>query len=92
MLGVTCQVAEEKDAKALLALEMLDEHQFFTAIETHHITACGYGPIVALISSVKQLGCERGRLLCYKTSGDIAGEYSAVVGYASMAFNKSRKD
>jgi len=27
-------------------------------------------------------------LLCYKTSGDVTGDYSAVVGYASIVLTK----
>jgi len=28
------------------------------------------------------------KLLCYKTSGDIIGDYSSVVGYAAACFTK----
>ncbi len=82
------KIAQEKDSKALSALEQLDERQFYSAIEKHHISACGYGPVTALVSAVKILGANKARILCYKTSGDIAGEYSAVVGYASVAFTR----
>ncbi|UCG36514.1 MAG: AmmeMemoRadiSam system protein B [Candidatus Bathyarchaeota archaeon] len=80
--------AREKDLKALTALERLDEKQFFSTIETHRITACGYGPVVALVTAVKILGAGKGEILSYKTSGDITRDYSSVVGYASMAFTK----
>lgn len=82
------EVAEKKDGKALIALEKLDEKGFYSAIERYHITACGYGPVVALITAAKLLGAKKGQILCYKTSGDITGDYSAVVGYASAALTK----
>jgi len=80
--------AEKKDKKALNALEKLDEREFYSTIERYHITACGYGPVVALITASKLLGAKKGQILCYKTSGDITGDYSTVVGYASVAVTK----
>lgn len=82
------KIAEKKDTRALEALEKVDENAFHSTIEAQHITACGYGPVVALVSAAKLLGATKGRILCYKTSGDITGDYSAVVGYASVAFSK----
>jgi len=34
------------------------------------------------------LGVKEAKLLCYKTSGDVIGDYSAVVGYAAVCFKK----
>lgn len=78
------EAAEKKDKKALNALERLDEREFYSVIERYHITACGYGSVVALITASKLLGATKGQILCYKTSGDITGDYSSVVGYASV--------
>jgi AmmeMemoRadiSam system protein B len=80
--------AEKQDRLALKAVEALDEARFFSIIEEHNITACGYGPIVALITAAKVLGAKEAKLLCYKTSGDVIGDYSSVVGYAAMSFEK----
>jgi len=82
------EAAEKKDKKALSALEKLDEREFYSTVEGYHITACGYGPVVALVTAAKLLGAKKGQILCYKTSGDVMGDYSAVVGYASVAFTK----
>ncbi len=82
------ETAAKKDKAALNALEKLDEKTFYSTVESHHITACGYGPVVALATAAKILGAKRGQTLCYKTSGDITGDYSAVVGYASVAITK----
>jgi len=82
------ETAAKKDKKALSALEKLDEEEFYSIVESNHITACGYGPVVALITAAKLLGATKGQILCYKTSGDVTGDYSAVVGYASVAVTK----
>ncbi|MEM0058288.1 MAG: AmmeMemoRadiSam system protein B [Candidatus Bathyarchaeia archaeon] len=82
------KVAERKDKLALQAVVEMDEAKFYSTIETHRITACGYGPIVALIAAAKALGAKEAKLLCYKTSGDVSGDYSAVVGYAAVQFTK----
>jgi AmmeMemoRadiSam system protein B len=36
--------------------------------------------------TVKELGATRGELLRYATSGDVTGDTSSVVGYASIIF------
>jgi AmmeMemoRadiSam system protein B len=82
------KTAERKDMLALQAVEAMDEERFYSVIEEHQITACGYGPIIALITAAKVLGVKEAKLLCYKTSGDVIGDYSAVVGYAAVQFTK----
>lgn len=80
--------AAKNDRLALEAVEAMDEAKFYSVIETHRISACGYGPIAALITASKILGAKEAKLLCYKTSGDIIGDYSSVVGYAAVCFTK----
>lgn len=84
------EIAHKKDKRALDALKSLDEKSFFSIIEKYHVTSCGYGPVVALVAAAKMLGANRGEILCYKTSGDVTGDYSAVVGYASVALKNVR--
>jgi AmmeMemoRadiSam system protein B len=80
--------AAKNDRLALEAVEAMDEAKFYSVIETHYISACGYGPIAALITASKILGAKEAKVLCYKTSGDIIGDYSSVVGYAAVCFKK----
>ena len=82
------ETAEQKDKIALRALEELDERKFYSAIEDHRLTACGYGPVVALVTAAKILGAKKSRVICYKTSGDVTGDYTAVVGYAAATITK----
>jgi AmmeMemoRadiSam system protein B len=80
--------ASTKDMAALKAVEDMDEKQFYSIIETQNVTACGYGPIAAVIAAAKGLCVKEAKLLCYKSSGDITGDYSSVVGYAAVSFKK----
>ena len=80
--------AERKDRKAIDAILRLDEEGLYSTVESYGISMCGYGPAMAAITAVKDLGAKKAQLLCYKTSGDVTGDYSAVVGYASIAFTK----
>jgi AmmeMemoRadiSam system protein B len=80
--------AETKDNMALEAVEAMDEAKLYSVIEAHRISACGYGPIAALITAAKVLGVKKAKLLCHKTSGDVVGDYSSVVGYATVCLTK----
>lgn len=82
------ETAARKDKTALEAVVAMDEAGFYSTVERNRISACGYGPIAAVISAVKVLGAKEAKLLCYKTSGDIVGDYSSVVGYAAVCFTK----
>lgn len=80
--------ASKKDKMVLEAVESMDESKVYSVIEAQQVSACGYGPIIALITAAKILGATKAKLLCYKTSGDIIGDYSSVVGYAAVCFTK----
>jgi len=80
--------AEKKDKMAIDAVTKLNEERYYSLVESYNISTCGYGPTVAAITATKSLGAREGQLLCYRTSGDVTGDYSAVVGYASIAFMK----
>ena len=80
--------ASEKDRKAINAILQLDEASFYSVLESLNVTACGYGPIASLIVASKKLDAKKAELLSYRTSGDVTGDKSAVVGYAAIAVTK----
>lgn len=80
--------AEEKDGKAIRAILEMDEELLYSTIESYSISACGYGPVAALITAAKKLNARKAELLSYRTSGDITGDKSSVVGYASVSFTR----
>jgi len=80
--------ASEKDREAINAILRLDEQLFYSVLESRNVTACGYGPVAALITAAKELGAKSAELLSYRTSGDITGDMSAVVGYAAIMITR----
>jgi len=80
--------AETKDSTAIESILKLDEKELQDVVESRNISMCGYGPVSSAIRCAKILGATKGNLLNYKTSGDITGDYDAVVGYASVAISK----
>jgi AmmeMemoRadiSam system protein B len=78
------ETAEKIDKKLIKAIEKLDEDQFFELIRKLDASVCGFGPIAIALVAAKELGAKKGKLLCYKTSGDITEDFSSVVGYASI--------
>jgi MEMO1 family protein len=80
--------AVAKDKEALSMALAMDERGFQRTIEAKRITACGYGPVTAMIHAAKIIGAKNGQLLSYHTSGDVTGDKKAVVGYAAATFTK----
>jgi len=80
--------AERKDRMVIEAMLKMDENLLYSVLESHRVSACGYGPVAALIVAAKGLKAERAELLSYKTSGDVTGDRSSVVGYASVMFRR----
>jgi AmmeMemoRadiSam system protein B len=80
-------VAERKDFSVLDAVVSLDAHRFYRVVEANNVSVCGCGPIGALITFVKGVGA-MAKLLGYCSSGVASGDYSSVVGYASVVFRR----
>jgi len=82
------RVAAEKDRAAIDAILRLDDRGFYDVVVEKDVTACGIGAIMALIAAARQLAPCSARLLRYANSGDVTGDYSSVVGYASILFER----
>ncbi len=78
-------VAKKQDLFAIEALESLNVEEFYSRIEKEGVSACGYGPIATAVLTLKEKGARTGRLLTYRTSGDVTGELDQVVGYGAIA-------
>lgn len=79
------ETARDQDLYAIGALGNLDTGEFNRRIAGRNVSACGYGPITAMVSACRPLGASEGRLLAYATSGDVTGDRDEVVGYAAIA-------
>jgi hypothetical protein len=76
--------AQKKDNQAIEAILDLNEDELLRRVEEFNISMCGYAPAVSLIVAAKELGATGAELVRYQTSGDVTGDYSAVVGYAGI--------
>jgi len=82
------RVAEKEDKLILKAILSLDYRELGKIIRRGNFSLCGPGPVMTLISVATHLGAKKIKLLQYATSGDITGDYRAVVGYASLLIEK----
>jgi MEMO1 family protein len=48
------------------------------------VSMCGFIPTTAMLVAANELGARDAKLIRHATSGDVNGDYSHVVGYASM--------
>ncbi|HEX58698.1 MAG TPA: MEMO1 family protein [Methanomicrobia archaeon] len=81
-------VARSNDLYAIDAITRLDVNDFYRRIYERNVSACGVGPIGAMLYATKALGAKSGELVKYATSGDITGDRSAVVGYAAILISR----
>jgi MEMO1 family protein len=82
----TQERANKVDNFVLEDIEDMDEFKLFEEIIQYNITMCGYGPVMTTMILSKMCGKNTSEILAYKTSGDISGDLSSVVGYASGIF------
>jgi AmmeMemoRadiSam system protein B len=73
-----------KDHKAIDRIVALDPKGLFEVVTREEISMCGYGPTVAMLTAVLELGATRADLVKYATSGDVSGDRNMVVGYAGL--------
>ena len=74
-----------KDRKAIDRVLALDPEGLHETVQREHITMCGYGPTVVMLTATKALGATKAELIKYATSGDVSGDKDWVVGYAGIA-------
>jgi MEMO1 family protein len=77
-------VTRLKDESAIEAMLRLDARGLFDVVTQQHVSMCGFGPAVAMLTAAKKLGASSAELVKYATSGDVSGDRNMVVGYAGM--------
>lgn len=78
--------ASQKDNLALSQILKLNAGGLEDVIQKNDISMCGYCPVMTAMEFSKQCGVHEAKMLKYATSGEISGDMSHVVGYASVAF------
>jgi len=81
---VPYEYAYQVDKWVIESILNLDEEEFFNRVQEKNVSVCGFGGIAIGIVAAKVLGAKKGELLKYSTSGDVIGDRSSVVGYASI--------
>jgi len=84
------RVAANLDAEILRHVEAFDPEGLLKAEDEGKGFACGRGALAAVMWAAQELGADRARVLNYATSGDVTGDLSQVVGYASAVFTRSQ--
>lgn len=77
-------IAERKDRLAIEEILSLSEEGLLRVVYENRISMCGVLPVSVMLVSTRELGASMAELIDYKTSGDVTGDYSAVVGYAGI--------
>jgi len=76
-----------KDRKAIDKILALDPAGLYEVVREEDISMCGYGPTVAMLTAVKEMGATKAELVRYATSADTSGDHTAVVGYAGIVIS-----
>jgi AmmeMemoRadiSam system protein B len=77
-------ITRVKDHTAIEPILRLDARALYDAVTQQHISMCGFGPAVAMLTAAKKLGATSAELVKYATSGDVSGDRELVVGYAGI--------
>jgi len=89
---VPYNTAYQKDREAINAILKKNPRLLYRRVLELDISMCGYGPVMALLYTLKYLGLKsEGKLLKYLTSGDVTGDKTSVVGYSSIVFSREEE-
>jgi AmmeMemoRadiSam system protein B len=77
------------DRTMLQQVEAFDPDRAFQAERSGRGYACGLGALEAVMWAARAMGADRAQVLRYATSGDVTGDYDAVVGYGAAVLLKS---
>jgi AmmeMemoRadiSam system protein B len=77
-------ITRVKDHKAIARVLALDARGLWEVVTREHISMCGFGPTVVMLTAAKLLGATSAGLIQYATSGEVSGDFASVVGYAGI--------
>ena len=78
--------ANKVDGFVLEDIKNMNEFKLYEEVIQFNITMCGYGPVMTTVALSKMCDKHNCEILEYKTSGDVTGDLTSVVGYASGIF------
>lgn len=74
----------KKDNLAIQKILALDPEGLYRTCEDNGITMCGMIPTTVMLVACKEIGAISAELVEHTTSGEAAGDYNSVVGYAGF--------
>ncbi len=80
--------AKKLDEVILRHLKKSDAAGLMETLTGGTAEACGGGPMVVAMLAARMFGAKKAHLLKYANSGDVTGDKSSVVGYASAVYYK----
>lgn len=81
------EIARTLDHLAIAAAIARDPVALYETVHREGITMCGVIPAAVALTAANLLGAVGAHLVAYATSGDVSGDYSAVVGYAGVCIH-----
>jgi len=78
------ETSKIKDKLVLDAVVHLDEDALMDRVIDVEVSMCGVASTYIVLHGAKKLGAKRAELLDYRTSGDVSGDFSKVVGYGAV--------
>ena len=73
-----------KDQLAIDQVLARNPAELWRVVEEYDVSMCGFIPTTTMLLAANALGASEARLIKHATSGDVNGDYSHVVGYASV--------
>jgi len=77
----------EKDQWAIDQVLARDPEGLYKTVLEKQISMCGIMPTTIMLHACNQLGASKATLVDHKTSGDVSGDRSRVVGYAGAVIS-----
>lgn len=74
----------KKDQWAIDQITALDPRALYQTVHERKISMCGIIPTTVMLAACNHLGASKVSLIDHRTSGDVTGDSTAVVGYAGM--------
>ena len=73
-----------KDQLAIDQVLARNPRELWRVVDEYDVSMCGFIPTTTMLVAANALGATNAQLIKHATSGDVNGDYSHVVGYASL--------
>jgi AmmeMemoRadiSam system protein B len=84
--------ANSLDNQLIRRLKDFSVEDFFRDEAAGKFEACGYAAIATVLLTAQKLGAKQLTIADYRTSGDISGDFSSVVGYLSAIISEGKDE